>query len=185
MCLANKSNVCVVNGPTHSQPRVTEPTFWHKICICKQNHIYRKTSNISRTLAGDKIVDNSDVFGASLVGAAPTASQLHLILNLTFGFNGLVKDKCKTKWETFKFWDLVRFILQVFRYICVCVFSVYENSLMCFPSIRQAAITRMSEHNRQAIRLSFNRCWFSYLAEVRNIYYVVAWVTSHSVLTDM
>ena len=37
---------------------------------------YRKTSNISRTLVGNKIVDNSDVVGASLVGAAPTTSSL-------------------------------------------------------------------------------------------------------------
>ena len=40
-----------------------------------KNHIYRKTSNISRTLAGNKIVDNSDVVGASPVGAAPTTSS--------------------------------------------------------------------------------------------------------------
>ena len=39
-----------------------------------ENH-YRKTSNISRTLVGDKIVDNSDVVGASPVGAAPTTSS--------------------------------------------------------------------------------------------------------------
>ena len=38
-----------------------------------ENH-YRKTSNISRTL-GDKIIDNSDVVGASPVGAAPTTSS--------------------------------------------------------------------------------------------------------------
>ena len=37
--------------------------------------IYRKTSNISRTLVGNKIVDNSDVIGASPVGAAPTTSS--------------------------------------------------------------------------------------------------------------
>ena len=37
--------------------------------------IYRKTSNISRTLAGNKIVDNSHVVGASPVGAAPTTSS--------------------------------------------------------------------------------------------------------------
>ena len=37
--------------------------------------IYRKTSNISRTLVGNKIVDNSDVVGASPVGAAPTTSS--------------------------------------------------------------------------------------------------------------
>ena len=38
-------------------------------------HNYRKTSNISRTLVGNKIVDNSDVVGASPVGAAPTTSS--------------------------------------------------------------------------------------------------------------
>ena len=36
---------------------------------------YRKTSNISRTLAGNKIVDNWDVVAASPVGAAPTTSS--------------------------------------------------------------------------------------------------------------
>ena len=36
---------------------------------------YRKTCNISRTLVGNKIVDNSDVVGASPVGAAPTTSS--------------------------------------------------------------------------------------------------------------
>ena len=36
---------------------------------------YRKTSNISRTLVSNKIVDNSDVVGASPAGAAPTTSS--------------------------------------------------------------------------------------------------------------
>ena len=40
-----------------------------------QNNNYRKTSSISRTLVGNKIVDNSDVVGASPVGAAPTTSS--------------------------------------------------------------------------------------------------------------
>ena len=39
------------------------------------NRYYRKTSNISRTLVGNEIVDNSDVVGASPVGAAPTTSS--------------------------------------------------------------------------------------------------------------
>ena len=44
--------------------------------ICHANlSNYRKTSNISRTLVGNKIVDNSDVVGASPVGAAPTTSS--------------------------------------------------------------------------------------------------------------
>ena len=37
---------------------------------------YRNTFNICRTLVGNKIVDNSDVVGASPVGAAPTTSSL-------------------------------------------------------------------------------------------------------------
>ena len=36
---------------------------------------YSKTSNIRRTLVGNKIVDHSDVVGASPVGAAPTTSS--------------------------------------------------------------------------------------------------------------
>ena len=36
---------------------------------------YRPTSNIRRTLISNKIVDHSDVGGASPVGAAPTTSS--------------------------------------------------------------------------------------------------------------
>ena len=72
---------------------------------------YRKTSYISRTLVGNKIVDNSDVVGASPVGAAPTTP----ILNLTPGFNGLIEDNCKRIQERFKFSNLVRLILMVLR----------------------------------------------------------------------
>ena len=37
------------------------------------------------------------------------------ILNLTHGFNGLGKDNYKTKREAFKFWDLVRLILETLQ----------------------------------------------------------------------
>ena len=36
---------------------------------------YYQVSNISRTLAGNQIVDRSDVVGASPVGAAPITSS--------------------------------------------------------------------------------------------------------------
>ena len=36
---------------------------------------YRQVSNIRPTLVGNKIVDHSDVVGASPVGAAPTTSS--------------------------------------------------------------------------------------------------------------
>ena len=47
--------------------------FWKEAGLC--NLIYRKTSNIRRTLVGNKIVNHSDVVGASPVGAAPTTSS--------------------------------------------------------------------------------------------------------------
>ena len=73
--------------------------------VAKKQHIYyRKTSNISRTLVGNKIVDNSDEVGASPV-----------ILNLTPDFNGLSEDNYKRIQETFKFQDLVRLIQEVLR----------------------------------------------------------------------
>ena len=44
-------------------------------CIDPGKTKYRQVSNISRTLVGNKIVDHSDVVGASPVGAAPTTSS--------------------------------------------------------------------------------------------------------------
>ena len=39
-------------------------------------------------------------------------SDYIFILDLTHGFNRWGKDKCKTRLKTFKFWDLVRLILE-------------------------------------------------------------------------
>ena len=50
-------------------------SFWIWFARLPYGHNYRKTSSISRTLVGNKIVDNSDVVGASPVGAAPTTSS--------------------------------------------------------------------------------------------------------------
>ena len=53
----------------------------HKVYLCNGNlpvimsRSYRQVSNIRRTLVGNKIVDHSDVIGASPVGAAPTTSS--------------------------------------------------------------------------------------------------------------
>ena len=72
-----------------------------------------QTSNISHILVGNKFVDHSDEVGASVVGAAPTKSSFSTE-HLTF--NGLGKDNCKTRWETFKLWDLVWLILEIWWY---------------------------------------------------------------------
>ena len=69
---------------------------------------YRQVSNISLTLVGNKIVNHSDVVGAS------PASYI-FILDLTPGFIGLGQDNRKPRQETFKFGDLVRLILEILR----------------------------------------------------------------------
>ena len=60
----------------------------------------------SQTVVGNKIVDHSDVAGASPIGAAPATSSLS-------GFNGLGKGIRKARQETFKFGDLFYLILEV------------------------------------------------------------------------
>ena len=50
---------------------------------------YTLLYDISRTLVGNKIIDH--------------------------GFYGLSNDNCKTRREAFKFWDLVRLMLEVWR----------------------------------------------------------------------
>ena len=99
---------------------------------------YRQVSNIRRTLVGNLIDDHSDVVGASPVGAAPTTWQFNwwslrcswsiacrrcsnyiFILNSIPGFNGLGKDNNKMRRKAFKFWVLVRLILETLRYISV------------------------------------------------------------------
>ena len=48
--------------------------------------------------------------------ACRRCSNYIFILHLTLGFNILRKDNCRPRRETFKFWDLVRLILEILRY---------------------------------------------------------------------
>ena len=74
---------------------------------------YREASNIIRTLVGNKIVDHSDVVGASPVGAAPTTSSFSTSQS---GFKRFGKDSRKTVRE-YLCWDLVSLILETWRQI--------------------------------------------------------------------
>ena len=76
------------------------------------NEEYHQTSDINHTLVDNKIVDHSDVVGASPVGATPTTSSFSF-LDITPGFNGWGRDNCKMGQETFKCWDLLHLILEV------------------------------------------------------------------------
>ena len=64
--------------------KMTDGIDGNDVCVgayvrtCLPKPLYRKTSNISCTLVGNKIVDHSDVVGASPVGAAPTTSSFSI-----------------------------------------------------------------------------------------------------------
>ena len=61
---------------------------------------YRNTSNIRRAFVGNKIVDHSDVFGASPVSAAPPTSSFSTS-HMASIYIVLHKDNRKTRHETF------------------------------------------------------------------------------------
>ena len=67
---------------------------------------YLQTSNISHTLVGNKIVHHSNVVGAI---TRRCCSNYIFILDLTPGLNGLGRDNCKARQETFKCWDFVTY----------------------------------------------------------------------------
>ena len=73
------------------------------VWVSRSNLNHCPTSNISCTLVDNKIIDHSD-------GQQRRSALLQYIFNLKSGFNGLGKDKCKTRWETFEFWNLVSYI---------------------------------------------------------------------------
>ena len=75
--------------------------------------MYRQVSDIRRILVGNYIAYHSDVVEASPVGAAPTTTSF---LDLIPCVNGLGKDNCKMRRESFKFWGSVRLILDILRY---------------------------------------------------------------------
>ena len=125
-----------------------------------------KTSNISSNLVGNKIVDNWDVVGASPVGAA----NYIFILDLTPGFNGLSKDNCKTRLETFKFWDLMRLILEVLGYFRLSkpwdetfhqeyfpISYIEFNTIICIHLPHQLHFFTISSHSHTGRHFPFRR----------------------------
>ena len=79
-------------------------------CHTFRRRQYRQTSNIIHTLADNKIVDHQDA-----VGAYRRCSNYIFSPDITFSFNILHKDNCKTRRETFQFWNLVRLMLEIGR----------------------------------------------------------------------
>ena len=87
---------------------IEDAEAWHYICVS-----YSQTSDVRYTLLGKK---NCWSLRCSWSIACRRCSNYIFILDLTPGFNGLGKDKCKIRWESLKYWDLVQFMLDILRY---------------------------------------------------------------------
>ena len=94
----------MIHGMLHSMSQET----WHFI---RFDIIYRQTSNISRTLDGNKLVDHSVI-----AGAAPTTSSFRINTGLTWVGQRYLQDEKRSR-KTFEFWDLVRILLEVWYHI--------------------------------------------------------------------
>ena len=76
----------------------------------KQDKTYHQTSNISHILVGNKIVDHSDVVGASPVFATPATSSFS-----TEHLASMVWAKNTAKQGKNHVWDLLWLILEIWR----------------------------------------------------------------------
>ena len=61
--------------------------------------------------------ENCRSLRCSWSSACRRCSNYIFILDTIPSFNGLNKDNCKTRQQTFKIWDLVRLILESWRYV--------------------------------------------------------------------
>ena len=74
---------------------------------------YHQTSNIRHILVGDKLVDHSDVVGASPVGAAPTTSSFPTLLLASMDW-----EKTPARWdENHLNCVILCLILEILQYI--------------------------------------------------------------------
>ena len=110
-CLSHCSEA-VLACPTFCR-RYIQVQFLISICFDSLQANNRQTSNIGRTL----VVINFLSLRCSWSIACRRCSNYIFILDFTPGFNRLGKNNCKARRETFQLWDLVRLILDIWRYI--------------------------------------------------------------------
>ena len=90
--------------------------------------------------------------------ACRRCSNCIFILDLKLGFNGLDKDNCRSRRETFKFGDLVRLISGVWRYYhSLLPLSISYESCHSFPLYAIYAMTACMIHTGRSPGLTWHR----------------------------
>ena len=102
--------------------------------------VYPHFSSLRRTLIGNKIVDHSDA-SASMI-CCRYCSNYIFILDLTPGINGLGKDSCKMRRETFK---VLGFDAAYFRGLAVIVKHIIMANISGFSIFRLTTGTNFNK----------------------------------------
>ena len=115
----NQNTTMIIQGNEKCHLKNSDHLVSVSMCvksICRQN--------ISRTLLCRQC--NCWSLRCSWSFACRRCSNYNFILDWSPGFNGLGKGNCKTRRETFKFWDLVGLISEILRY-CGLWLKVYRD----------------------------------------------------------
>ena len=121
--------------------------------------LYCETSSISRTSVGN---ENCWLLRCNWSIACRRCSNYILNLRPGPGFNILCKDNCKMRQETFKFWDFVRLILEIWQYIVFCLQDVVRGHHHVFCAHREHRPLLSPTTPRPRCRfLGFPRKWNS------------------------
>ena len=85
----------------------------------------------TRNLVATKVVRHAgQSLRCSWSIACRRCSNYIFILDLIPGFNGLGKDDCKTRQETFNFWDLVLLIQEVLGYVIISQAAITVTTIL-------------------------------------------------------
>ena len=74
--------------------------------------------------------------------ACRRCSNYIFVFNLTPGFNGLGKDNYNMRQEAFKFWDLVRLILETLLYFVLIYTPLEGIYLECVVNVKKNVIQK-------------------------------------------
>ena len=117
----------------YESTRYLSQSWWriiHTSCACSISvyiyiYIYTPSSLWYKTHLSGQL--NCWSLRCSWSIACRRCSNYILIIDLIPVFNGLSRDNGKTRQESFKFWDLVRLILEILRYHILPIISISHH----------------------------------------------------------
>ena len=130
---------------------------------------------VKRFLQVNKSKEQSQVLvieifpGQEFLLELPTYSNCIFILHLTPVFNGLGKDNCNMRWETFNLGDLVHLVLKVWQYLVCCTsYSIDSLGSLYVPSKVRHYLVDDVKKLTWMLKIMYNSWVKCYIASVTN-----------------